>query len=204
MDAVNTLALCELTPDTLSIINIAKEQLREHFKQRRSEITAQRVDRWKKENIYPYEDSIPKNSVEEVERKVFDILAINVENKLPSFSEANFKAQKLTFCLLAQAIQSNPNSVLQIINEVLDLKKSEQDELAKLLTRTSLSSVIKLGKIVTNRLDFLQGLDDLLFHSETKKTLYDYLVASAGKICDNGCKFGNEGGSYAAGRNEFH
>jgi len=75
--------------------------------------------------------------------------------------------------LLAQAIRENPDSVQQIIGEVLGLKKADQDELAELLKKTPLSSIISSAKIVANRLDFLNGLETLLFDKESKKKLLE-------------------------------
>jgi hypothetical protein len=92
---------------------------------------------------------------------------------LPSFEDADVKSKKFTFRLLAQAIQENPSSVQDIIAEVLGLKKEAQDDLAELLKKTPLSSIISSAKIVANRLDFLLGLEMLLFDKETKKQLLE-------------------------------
>ncbi|ETR95057.1 PDDEXK family nuclease [Acinetobacter lactucae] len=73
------------------------------------------------------------------------------------------------FKLIAQAITENPESVQKIITEVLDLKKEDQDKLAELLDNTELSSIISSASIVANRLNFLDGLEELLFGKDTKK-----------------------------------
>jgi len=104
---------------------------------------------------------------------VFDILAVNVQSYLPLFDVADVKSRKFTFRLLAQAIRENPESVQKIIAEVLGLKKDEQDDLAELLKQTSLSSIISSARIVANRLDFLNGLENLLFDKESKKKLLE-------------------------------
>jgi hypothetical protein len=75
--------------------------------------------------------------------------------------------------LLAQAIKQNPDSVQFIIGEVLGLKKEAQDDLALLLEKTPLSSIISSAKIVANRLDMLNGLELLLFDKESKKKLLE-------------------------------
>ena len=121
------------------------------------------------EKIYPYEDTQDIGPVEEAERQVFDILAVNVQSYLPSFDDADTKSKKFTFRLLAQAVKENPDSIQEIISEVLGLKKEAQDDLADLLKKTPLSSIISSAKTVANRLDFLLGLDSLLFDKETKK-----------------------------------
>lgn len=61
----------------------------------------------------------------------------------------------------------------EIIGEVLGLKKEAQDELAELLRKTPLSAIIGSAKIVANRLDFLVGLEALLFDKESKRRLLE-------------------------------
>ena len=173
LDKSNQLALAEMHPDVLAIIKIAKNKIKEHFRYRFAEDQSKIIDRWKEEQIYPYDDKISLNPVEIAERQVFDILAVNVQSYLPAFDDADAKSKKFTFRLLAQAIRDNPESVQKIIGEVLGLKKDEQDDLAELLQQTSLSSIISSARIVANRLDFLNGLENLLFDKESKRKLLE-------------------------------
>lgn len=173
LDSSNQLGLPDLHPDVQRIVKAAKNKIKEHFRLRLLEKQGLVVDRWKKECIYPYEDKASLDPVEAAERQVFDILAVNVESYLPSFEDADLKSKKFTFRLLAQAIRENPNSVQEIIVEVLGLKKADQDDLAELLRKTPLSSIISSAKIVANRLDFLNGLETLLFDKENKERLLE-------------------------------
>ena len=173
LDKENQLMLEDLHPDVAAIVKAAKGKIKEHFRRRLLENQGRIIERWKTEQIYPYEDKPSIDPVEEAERQVFDILAVNVESYLPSFEEADTKSKKFTFRLLAQAISENPESVQKIIGDVLGLKKEAQDELADLLRKTPLSSIISSAKIVANRLDFLHGLEMLLFSPENKKRLLE-------------------------------
>jgi len=173
LDKGGNLTLDELHPEVGAILKPAKAKIREHFRQRLAEKQSHIVERWKEEQIYPYEDKDEIDPVEEAERQVFDILAVNVESYLVSFDEADAKSKRFTFRLLAQAVRENPESVQEIIAEVLDLKTEEQDDLARLLQKTPLSSIISSAKVVANRLDFLLGLENLLFDKETKKKLVE-------------------------------
>ncbi|WP_207953583.1 hypothetical protein [Vreelandella lionensis] len=56
---------------------------------------------------------------------------------------------------------------------MLGLKREAQNDLAELLKKTSLSSIISSAKIVANRLDFLNGLETLLFDKESKRKLLE-------------------------------
>jgi len=173
LDKTNQLILEDLNPEVLAIVDAAKEKAKDHFRQRIAESQSKIVERWKNEDIYPYLDKETTDPIEIVERQVFDILAVNVNSYLPSFEDSAPKSKKFTFRLLAQAIRQNPDSVQEIIGEVLGLKKEEQDDLAQLLRKTPLSSIISSAKIVANRLDFLNGLEHLLFDKENKKVFLE-------------------------------
>jgi len=144
------LSLRELEPTVGKIIDIAVATIQEHFRKRMAEKYSGIVQEWKEQNIYPYQDKNSFTSVEKAEQEVFDILAANVQTFLPNFEKTEKTSKKFMFKLIAQAITENPESVQKIITEVLDLKKEDQDKLAELL------------------LNFLDGLDDLLF-GESKK-----------------------------------
>lgn len=173
MDKEGTLVLDELHPDVAAIVNSAKQAVKSFFRRRLSEQQSQIVERWKKEEIYPFETKEHLSAVEEAERQVFDILAVNIESYLPAFEEADHKSRRFMFRLLAQAVQESPDSVQRIITEMLNLKKEEQETLSELLEVTSLSNIISSAKIVANRLDFLVALENLIFDKETKKKLLE-------------------------------
>jgi hypothetical protein len=173
LDKKSQLILDELHPDVATILRVGKGKIREHFRRRLAEDQSKIVERWKQEQIYPYEDKMTLTTIETVERQVFDILAVNVQSYLPSFEDADTKSKQFTFRLLAQALRENPDSVQEIVGEVLGLKKEAQDDLAELLRKTPLSSIISSAKIVANRLDFLIALETLLFDKEMKRNLLE-------------------------------
>lgn len=173
LDKQGQLCLDELNPDVSRILHLAKQRIKGYFRQRLAEQQGQIVERWKSEQIYPFEDKSEIDPVENAERQVFDIVAVNVEAYLPAFEESDTKSKRFMFRLLAQALRQNPESVQQIITEVLSLKKEEQADLAELLDKTPLSAIISTAKTVSNRLDFLVALENLLFDKETKKKLLE-------------------------------
>lgn len=173
LDKHNLLILDDLHPDVTEIVRIAKNKIKEHFRRRLAEDQTKIVERWKQEQIYPYTDKPDLDPVEEAERQVFDILAANVQSYLPAFEEADAKSRRLTFLLLAQAIRDNPESVRRIFEEVLGLKKEDQDALAELLNKTSLTAIISAAQIVANRLNFVRGLRSLLFDDGNKESLLE-------------------------------
>lgn len=173
LDKEGSLVLPDLNQDVADILSAVKVKVREHFRYRILQHRSETIQRWKDEKIYPYEDKAEVHASEQIERQVFDILAVNVEDHLPSFDDAPPKSKKLTFRLLAQAIRENPDSVMKIMDEVLNLKKVEQDDLATMLRKTTLSKIISSAKIVADRLNFVEALSDLLFNKESKKRLLE-------------------------------
>lgn len=173
LDKENKLILEDVHPDVGALIESAKKTLKGYFRQREAEDLSKAVARWKEENIYPYDEKTDLTPVEEAERQVFDIVAINVQEYLPDFEDSAQSSKRFTFRLLAQAIKDNPESLQKIIGEVLSLKTDAQNDLADLLERTPLAAIVKAAKIVTNRLDFVKGIHDLLFDKETKKILLE-------------------------------
>jgi hypothetical protein len=169
MDENGSIDMEEFT-DLGRLLDVAKEQMRRHFLQRDAEKASGVVDRWKEENIYPYEGP-PKNVMEETERQMFDVVAVSLDSYVADFKDVKPKAKKLTFNLLRYALESNPASMQFILTEVVGLPKDKQDEFAALLQKTSLIAMINASKIVTDRLDFLKGLEYLLYDPQSRPTL---------------------------------
>lgn len=169
LEASNTLAIGGLSPPLQALIDAAKSALKQHFRKRESQRSADLVRQWQEEEIYPYTKT-PTNPIEVAEREVFDVCAIKVYEYSPGFDDTDKKGKQLTFRLIREALESNPTSLQAILREVLALPQEQQNELASLLERTKLGSLINASKIVISRLDFLASLESLLF-GEFKKTL---------------------------------
>jgi Histidine kinase-, DNA gyrase B-, and HSP90-like ATPase len=162
------LDLAELDSRLNESVENAKSQLREHFKVRTTERMKSLVDEWKSEQVYPYAGE-PASPVQVVERKVFDIVAVNVASSLPDFQTQDQRNRKFQLRMLRQAVERSPEELQLILGEVLGLSQRKQEELAKLLKRTTLSSIISASKLVADRLDFVAALETMLFDPDLKK-----------------------------------
>lgn len=169
----NELGLDDLVPEIKSIKEAVIQKARTHFLDKVFKEKSKIIDQWKQQEIYPYSENTPLDPTAIVEQKVFDILAVNVQSYLKSFDKSDKQTKKFTFMLLSQAIKQNPESVQKIITEVLGLKKKEQDDLAELLKNTTLTSIISASKVVSDRLNFINGLDNLIHDEDTKKYLLE-------------------------------
>jgi hypothetical protein len=169
MEENGTIEMEEFT-DLRKLLDIAKDQMRRHFLQRDAEKASGVVEQWKHEEIYPYSGE-PKDIIEETERQVFDVVAVNLDAYVEDFKESKPQSKKLTFTLLRYALESNPSSLNFILEQVVGLPKEKQDEFVALLQKTSLIAMINASKIVTERLDFLKGLEYLLYDPQSRSTL---------------------------------
>jgi len=165
--AENRLEIASLDTPTSKALIAAKDTMRDHFRRRASEKAAGLVEEWQRENVYPYQGQ-PTTAIEEAERQVFNVLALNVNHFLPSFQELDEKSKRLQLHLLRHAVQHAPADLSKILIEVLDLPVEKRQELAELLDRTTLAHIISASKIITDRLEFLQGLETLVFDAEFK------------------------------------
>jgi Histidine kinase-, DNA gyrase B-, and HSP90-like ATPase len=166
------LELNELHPPLKKLIDKAKDIIREHFRKRSSEEAAFLIKKWQKDRIYPYEGEA-KSPVEEAERQVFNICALNLYSYLPEFDHGSDRSKKLSFSLLKTALETNPSDIQRILSDVLELPRSKQNEFANLLKQTSLDSIISASNKVVERMKFLRGLELLLFDDESRKQLLE-------------------------------
>ncbi|MCB2262569.1 MAG: ATP-binding protein [Candidatus Thiosymbion ectosymbiont of Robbea hypermnestra] len=156
-------ALGELEQTISPVFDEAVKTIKEYFLVRQLEETKDQLEEWKQEEVYPYQGE-PITLVEEAERKVFDIVAININQNLPDFSEASKKSRQFQFRMLRHAIEKSPEDLQKILTEVLNLPKSEREQLAGLLEDTSLASIINASQIVADRINFVTALEQILYN----------------------------------------
>lgn len=168
----NTEGLVELDPSSMALVEAAKNKLREHFRQRETELSRGKIQEWKDAKIYPYEGMV-SDSIERNERQVFDVVALSLSDYSPEFEKAPEKQQKLILQLIKTAIETGPSALPSILAKVIDLPKDKQEELGELLRKTSLTSVINAAKAVTDRLDFIKALQILVLDPTSKRQLLE-------------------------------
>lgn len=166
--ASNTIDLASMDPTVDRALNAAKTTLRDHFRLRAKEKASGLVREWQAAGIYPYEDE-PTDPINAAERQVFDVVALNVNSYHPTFAEADQTTKSFQLRLLRQAIENAPQDLSRILTEVLDLPSDRRKELVELLDRTTLTSVIGASKTVSDRINFLRGLEVLVFEDGIKE-----------------------------------
>jgi hypothetical protein len=158
----NALDLVEIDSDAQNVMENAKQQLRVHFREQEAKNAVSLVEQWKRDKVYPYEGP-PKHIIEKVEREVFDVIALSVNDLVPNFRDSETKNKKFTLRLLKQALLESPIALQKILTEVLELGLEKQEEFAQLLEKTSLSAIINASKTITDRIDFITGLQILVY-----------------------------------------
>lgn len=163
--------MAEMQTPVVSALDQAVVKIKEHFRVLAAQEARTYVAEWKAEKIYPFSDAAPATQVEQIERQVFDIVAVSVARNLPDFEQAAPKSKAFHLRMLRQAIEKSPEDLQLILTEVLNLPVRKQEELAELLREGSLSSIINAAKVVADRLKFLTGLDAILFDKGPKQRL---------------------------------
>jgi hypothetical protein len=163
----NSIDLAGMDPQVPGVLAAARAALRDHFRKRSAERATGLVAEWREQKVYPFEEA-PKDAIEEAERQVFDLVALSINTYLPDFAETDLKTKRLQLRLLRQAIERGADDLNTILIEVLDLPAERRKELAALLSRTTLTSVITASRIIADRLTFLKGLETLVFDDEFK------------------------------------
>ena len=166
--AESRLEIATMDAPTTRVLNSAKDAMRDHFRRRASEKAAGLVAEWQRDKVYPYEGQ-PTTVIEAAERQVFDVVALNVNHFLPSFQESDERSKRLQLRLIRHAIERAPGDLSKILTEVLELPAEKRQELSDLLDRTTLTHIISASKIIADRLEFIRGLEILVFDAEFKK-----------------------------------
>jgi len=164
------IALSEMDPLLSGAVDEARATIKYYFRERAAENARTIVDEWIEQDVYPYQGE-PQNAVEKVERQVFDIVAVQVQELAPDLGFGSAKARALHLRMLRHAIERGPEELQLILKEVLDLPAKKQKEFASLLQETTLSALITAGKVVADRLKFISALESIVFDPETKGRL---------------------------------
>ena len=128
------LDLAEMNPLLEACVEEAQQDVKAYFRDRAAERARNVVEEWKSEKVYPYEGEA-QSPLEDVERKVFDILAVTASDYMPDFVSAPPKKKAFDLRMLRTAIEKSPEELQVIMNEVLGLPKRKQEELAGLLRK---------------------------------------------------------------------
>lgn len=168
----NTLNLYEADEILLGIFKASKDFAREYVRNRLQEYSKEFINDLKQKGIYPYKEPAD-NLIEESKRQVFDIVALQINEYLPSFNDQDDKNKKLTLTLISEALENDSKNLSKILNDIIELPEERRDDLAELLETTSLSYIIDAMTEVKNRLNFLNGLEQIIYDKDLSKNILE-------------------------------
>jgi len=168
----NTLDLYEADEILLGIFKAAKDFARDYIRKRLHEYSKEFIKDLKQKGIYPYKEPA-ENIIEESKRQVFDIVALQINEYLPSFNDQDDKNKKLTLSLISEALENDSKNLRKILNEIIELPEEQREDLAELLDSTSLSSIIDAMTEIKNRLHFLNGLEQIIYDKDLNKNILE-------------------------------
>lgn len=168
----NVLDLNELDENVVIVHNDAKKFARDYVRRRLHENSKEFITELKQKGLYPYKEPA-ENILEETKRQVFDIVALQINEHLPAFTEQDDRSKKLTLSLISESLENDSKNLRKILNEVVEMPKEKRDELVELLENTSLSSMIDTMTEIKNRLNFLIGLEQIIYENDLNKNFLE-------------------------------
>lgn len=126
----NLLILDEMHPEIKAFLDAARDILRRHFRERREALTAELLQQWQADGVYPYAGEAA-GEAEAAARKRFEACALAVRACSDNFDIFSIVEKKLLFRLLRELLDSKPDSAATVLNEVLGLPAKKLRELQK-------------------------------------------------------------------------
>lgn len=156
--------------DAGKVVEAARAAMRRHLAESGRRREAATVKRWRAEGVYPYKGE-PKTNVERATQDTFNVIAMAASRTVDESKSLTSKA--LALGLLKETFESDPEALLPILRKFSQLPAARIDELKDILERTTLTQLISMGKEVGNRIDFVHGLNAVLFDRQIKKRLLE-------------------------------
>ena len=122
------------------------------------------IERARQQDYYPYR-GVPTDAVSGIQQVVYDVVLEKV-NEHVNLESMTQKQQAVVFRLFQRSLISE--DILDIVQEVAKLSNEDIEKFRKVLEHTTLDSIIKLSSEVTNRINFLDILDKLVYGQEAK------------------------------------
>ncbi len=145
------------------IVQPALAALARHLQARSDLLTGDVIETWVTDGSYPYLVA-PITIVDEAEQAGFRELVAVTRRVVP----ADREQRRLTLNMMQATFKGSPDDALQIVARIKGLDEAEVQEFRELLDRTPLSRVIRASKMLTDRIDLLVALDELLHGPELR------------------------------------
>ena len=126
----NLLILDEMHPEIKAFLDAARDILRRHFRERREALTAELLQQWQADGVYPYVGEAATEE-ESSARKRFEACAFAIRASSDNFDIFSSLEKKLLFRLVREVLDANPDAATTMLSEVLNLPLKKRRELQK-------------------------------------------------------------------------
>jgi len=128
----NLLVLEELHPEVKAFLDTTRDTLRQHFRERREALTAELLQQWQEEGVYPYRGKAA-DAAEAARRARFESCALLFRSYSDNFDAFSPVEKGLLFALLSESLDANPGHAIDLLGKVLNLPAKKRKDLQKLL-----------------------------------------------------------------------
>lgn len=167
-----SLNLLALNASLSDILKQAKEKAAKYILETEKSAVYDIIDDFHRKKIHPYPNS-PKSAVERKSKEVFDIILFEINRRAPGIFKRTKQETKLLLNTLKNAVEQDPDNVLKILQELLNLGTEDTKNLADLLNKVSMSNIIKTNKVIVDKLTFLHLLESYLAYGDTSKYILE-------------------------------
>lgn len=158
----NQLLLHAMDPILQQIESQAKDTMEKFLITSRMAEASNIIKQLKDEKIYPFAVTTATSSaVSQKTQEVYDAIVVKLNQTKPSIFKSSHR--KYVVETLKLIIEREPEHFARILKELVGLTPEETEDFAKLLDRTTLSSIIRTSRTIVNRLDFLQSLKNMVY-----------------------------------------
>lgn len=126
----NLLILEEMHPEVKAFLDASREILRRHFRERREAMTAELLQQWQSDGIYPYAGEA-LDETEAAARKHFNACALTIRSYSDNFDILSVIEKRLLFRLLRETLDAKPDAINSVIGDALGLPVKKRKELQK-------------------------------------------------------------------------
>lgn len=127
----NLLVLEEMHPEIKAYLEVVREIVRTHFKERREALSAELFQQWQADGSYPVADAGDDPAKQAVKDR-FDACAMALRAGADNFDAYSVPERKLLFKLLNDALIAHPDETLSFVGETLALPLKYRKALLKL------------------------------------------------------------------------
>ncbi|MGL1902572.1 MAG: ATP-binding protein [Fibrobacterales bacterium] len=134
LNNMGLLAISELEPHLSLMLDKAFSEMKNHFNKQSVASSQKVITELHNEKAYPFEKAVSAD--EKVLRKIFDGLAVQIQEEIPDYKKMGAKAKALHYRLLKLAMEQSPDQLHQLLASEVNLKKDAISELDTLMSVT--------------------------------------------------------------------